>query len=71
MSIITEVETLLSAGKALQELVKNPQMQSDVATILSDVEAGKKLIEDAKAKLEDIISQISPEVKLLLAGIQP
>lgn len=69
MSIISEVEEALAVVKALEGLAANGQVQVDIKALIADVEQAKALFEDVKAKVEDILSQLGPEIKALLPKI--
>jgi hypothetical protein len=71
LPIISEIETIIAVVKALQSLTKDPAVQTDIAGLVSDAAQLKVLFEDIKAKLEDVISKISPELQILIHTLAP
>jgi hypothetical protein len=66
LEIISEVETILSIVKMLQALVKTGAVQEDLAGLVSDAAQLKVLFDDVKSKLNSVVDQLDPEIKVLI-----
>jgi lysozyme len=66
MNVITDVETAVAFAQALEKLSANGALQADVAALISDVNTLKTLYADVKARVASIVSQLGPEMAVLL-----
>ena len=66
MSMISDIEAGLTLIKALEALGGNQIAQTDIKSILADFAQAKLLFLDGKTKLEELLAQLTPEVKTIL-----